>query len=53
MIEMVIFAVLKKGDETEGSYILQLKTTDDHYDGLNEDDIQKFRGKGLGRFLIE
>jgi hypothetical protein len=53
MIAMIIFAVLKKGDETEVSYILQLKTTDDHYDGLNENNVQKFRGKGLGRFLIE
>jgi hypothetical protein len=53
MIAMVIFAVLKKGDKTEGSYILQLKTTDDHYDGLNENHVQKFRGKGLRKFLIE
>jgi hypothetical protein len=53
MIAMVIFSVLKKGDETEGSYILQLKTTGDPYVYLNVAEVQKFRGKGIGRFLIE
>ena len=53
MIAMVIFAVLKKEDETEGSYILQLKTSGDPYNGVNETEVQKFRGNGIGRFLIE
>ena len=53
MTAMVIFAVLKKGDKTEGSYILQLKTSGDPYNDVNVAEVQKFRGNGIGRFLIE
>ena len=53
MIAMVIFAVLKNEDETVCSYILQLKTSGDPFNGVIETEVQKFRGNGIGRFLIE
>jgi hypothetical protein len=53
MIAMVIFAELEKENEIEGSYILQLKTKADHYVGVCDAGVQKYRGNGIGRFLIE
>ena len=53
MIEMVIFAVLEKENQIEGSYILQLKTTADHFVGVNKTDVHKFRGNGIGTVLID
>jgi hypothetical protein len=53
MISMVIFLVLEKENQIEGSYILQLKTKKDHYVGVGDVGVQKYRGNGIGRFLIE
>ena len=53
MIAMVIFAELEKENEIEGFYILQLKTKADHYVGVGDSGVQKYRGNGIGRFLIE
>ena len=50
---MVIFTKIKKENEIEGSYILQLKTEADHYLGVGDVGIQKYRGIGIGRFFIQ
>ena len=53
MIAMVIFAELGKEKKIEGSYIIQLKTKVDHYVGVGVSGVQKYRGTGIGIFLIE
>ena len=53
MIALVVFAEMKKENKILGSYILQLITEADHFIGPGNDDIQKFRGIGIGRFLVQ
>ena len=53
MIALVVFAEMKKENKILGSYILQLITEGDHYIGSGNEGIQKFRGIGIGRFLVQ
>lgn len=50
---MVTFAELENKNEIEGSYILQLKTKADHYVGVGDTGVHKYRGNEIGSCLIE
>lgn len=53
IITLVVFMEIQKENQIEGSYILQLKAEESHYLEVGNDNIQKFRGIGIGRFLIK
>ena len=53
MIAMVIFVEVQEENEIVCSYILQLKTMADYYVGFGDVGVQKYRGRGIGSFLIE